>query len=40
MDGWHLGRFVYRAFKALREEGPAVNRSEEPKASEEDLVAR
>ena len=26
MDGWHLGWFVYRAFKALREEKP-VRRS-------------
>jgi len=40
MDGWHLGSFAYRAFKALREEGAVMKRSEEPKAREEDLVSR
>jgi dienelactone hydrolase len=39
MDGWHLGWFVYRAFKALRHEtvGPANQPSPAP---EEDLVSR
>jgi hypothetical protein len=41
MDGWHLGWFVYRAYKALREEN-ALARSravDEPARSEEDLVS-
>ena len=41
MDGWHLGRFVYRAFKALREEkAPAATSSLSESAAEEDLVSR
>jgi dienelactone hydrolase len=28
LDGWHLGSFVYRAFKALREEKAAARQSE------------
>jgi dienelactone hydrolase len=37
LDGWHLGSFVYRAFKALREEKAVARRSEtaEPGAMEE-----
>jgi len=29
LDGWHLGSFVYRAFKALREEKTATARQPE-----------
>ena len=40
MDGWHLGWFVYRAFKALREEKAlAANRAVEAATKEEDLVS-
>jgi pimeloyl-ACP methyl ester carboxylesterase len=38
IDGWHLGWFVYRAFKALREEKAAILKSEHestPDAEEE-----
>jgi len=35
IDGWHLGSFVYRAFKSLREEQPPP-----PPAPEEELAAR
>jgi hypothetical protein len=42
MDGWHLGWFVYRAYKALREEKElAGSRAvDQPAPSEEDLVSR
>ncbi|HEY1577355.1 MAG TPA: alpha/beta hydrolase family protein [Terracidiphilus sp.] len=42
MDGWHMGWFVYRAFKALRQERQARPRTqvEQPVESEEDLVSR
>jgi hypothetical protein len=42
MDGWHMGWFVYRAFKALRQERQAQPRTqvEQPVESEEDLVSR
>jgi dienelactone hydrolase len=38
LDGWHLGWFVYRAFKALREEKAAARQSESagPAAVEEE----
>lgn len=42
MDGWHMGWFVYRAFKALRSEkanAPAAM-IEEAAEAEEDLVSR
>jgi hypothetical protein len=39
MDGWHLGWFVYRAFKALREEA-APTAAHEASPREEDLVSR
>ena len=35
IDGWHLGSFVYRAFKSLREEQPTPT-----PAPEEELAAR
>ena len=42
MDGWHLGWFVYRAFKALRSEKASAPGSmiEEPVETEENLVSR
>jgi hypothetical protein len=42
IDGWYMGSFVYRAFKALREEGPGtVSTPAKPApAVEEDLVAK
>ena len=49
MDGWYMGSFVYRAFKALREEKAlatsrkalATRRTvDEPARNEEDLVLR
>jgi dienelactone hydrolase len=42
MDGWHLGWFVYRAFKALREERalPGSRAVDQPTPIEEDLVSR
>jgi hypothetical protein len=42
MDGWHMGWFVYRAFKALREERREAIPAplEEPVEAEEDLVSR
>jgi hypothetical protein len=42
IDGWHLGSFVYRAFKALREEKPPIWRgaANEEDQREQDLVAR
>ncbi len=41
MDGWHLGWFVYRAFKALREEKAAARTTApEPAPNQEDLVSR
>ena len=42
MDGWHMGWFVYRAFKALREEGSGALRAQAKAIPEveEDLVAR
>jgi hypothetical protein len=42
MDGWYMGSFVYRAFKALRREranAPAAT-MEQPVETEEDLVSR
>lgn len=42
MDGWHMGWFVYRAFKSLRRERSfsAQGTVEQPAESEEDLVSR
>jgi dienelactone hydrolase len=40
MDGWHLGWFVYRAFRALREERSHGRRSPMERMKEGDLVAR
>jgi dienelactone hydrolase len=40
MDGWHLGSFVYRAFKALREEKALAAAADETAPREEDLVSR
>jgi len=42
MDGWHMGWFVYRAFKALRQERRATVHTalEQPVETEEDLVSR
>jgi hypothetical protein len=42
MDGWHMGWFVYRAFKALRRERQAQSpaKIEQPAESEEDLVSQ
>jgi hypothetical protein len=42
MDGWHMGWFVYRAFKALRSERANAPASmvEQPAEAEEDLVSR
>ena len=42
MDGWHMGSFVYRAFKALRQERSAAPASvvEQATETEEDLVSR
>jgi len=42
MDGWHLGWFVYRAFKELRQEkanAPPSN-IDQPVEGEHDLVSR
>jgi hypothetical protein len=40
IDGWYMGSFVYRAFKALRSEGPAILPSAPPapKTAEEALT--
>jgi dienelactone hydrolase len=42
MDGWWLGSFVYRAFKALREDvsGASTAAANEPAQMEEELVRR
>jgi hypothetical protein len=42
IDGWYMGSFVYRAFKALREEGPRATSAPAKTVSEveEDLVAQ
>ena len=42
MDGWYMGSFVYRAFKALRREraNAAAATMEQPVETEEDLVSR
>jgi len=42
IDGWYLGSFVYRAFKALRKEKAAAPRdtASEAEQREEDLVSR
>src|SRR3569623_1716046 len=42
MDGWYMGAFVYRAFKALRREraNAAAATMEQPVETEEDLVSR
>jgi hypothetical protein len=42
MDGWYMGSFVYRAFKALRHERTASSsaRAEQSEETEEDLVSR
>ena len=42
MDGWHLGSFVYRAFKALREEKAAARSTEtvEARTAEQETVSR
>jgi hypothetical protein len=41
MDGWYLGSFVYRAFKALRAERAAVSPAAEvaEKEAEEEAVS-
>jgi hypothetical protein len=42
IDGWHLGWFVYRAFKALREEKAArTNAGEIAKSeAEQEMLSR
>ena len=41
IDGWYMGSFVYRAFKALREEKAAGELTEvEPAVAEEEVVSR
>jgi len=41
MDGWYMGSFIYRAFKALRRERAIAPASiEQPAEAEEDLVSR
>jgi dienelactone hydrolase len=41
IDGWHMGSFVYRAFKALRREKAAASRAVAPEeAAEEEAVSR
>jgi hypothetical protein len=42
MDGWHMGSFIYRAFKALRQEKANVPSSniDQPVEAEHDLVPR
>ena len=42
MDGWYMGSFVYRAFKALRRERANTSAAtmEQPVETEEDLVSR
>ena len=42
MDGWHMGWFVYRAFKALRQERSSATQAavEEAAEAEEDFVSR
>ena len=41
MDGWHMGSFVYRAFKALREEKPVPALAKDAlEAAEEEVSAR
>src|SRR3954470_6210757 len=42
MDGWYMGSFVYRAFKALRREraNSAAAMIEQPVEAEKDLVSR
>ncbi|HUX28589.1 MAG TPA: hypothetical protein VMV39_07365, partial [Terracidiphilus sp.] len=42
IDGWHLGWFVYRAFKALRREKAAClsTAAAEPREAEEEAVSR
>ena len=42
MDGWHMGWFVYRAFKALRLEtaNSQASPAKQPVEAEEDLVSR
>ncbi len=42
MDGWHLGYFVYRAFKTLREEKAATQstKTAKPRAVEQETLTR
>jgi dienelactone hydrolase len=42
MDGWHMGSFIYRAFKALRQENASVpsTKIDQPVETEHDLVSR
>jgi hypothetical protein len=41
IDGWYMGSFVYRAFKALRTERSATSNAPcEQSETEEDLVSR
>jgi hypothetical protein len=41
IDGWYMGSFVYRAFKQLREEGPAVEASAPTaQAAQEEALTR
>jgi hypothetical protein len=42
IDGWFMGSFIYRAFKALRQEkaGGASAMTEHAVETEEDLVSR
>jgi hypothetical protein len=42
LDGWYLGRFVYRAFKALRDEKAAglSAAAVQPREVEEEAVSR
>jgi hypothetical protein len=42
IDGWHMGWFVYRAFKSLRQEKPAGAGETllQPAEAEEDLISK
>jgi len=42
IDGWHMGSFVYRAFKALRQEraNAPSSKIDQPIEAEQDLVSR
>jgi hypothetical protein len=40
MDGWYMGSFIYRAFKALRQRGLAVQASAPPAQETEEALTR